>query len=74
VGRPRSADHRDCQSGKIITWLAFRQAPVGLDTPLAEDSTGSWFERFVFLPYIVFVVLVSLGAGLVVVAVLFSLK
>jgi hypothetical protein len=45
-----------------------------LDAPLAGDSNGSWFERFVFLPFMVFVVLASLVAGLVVLVVLFSLR
>jgi hypothetical protein len=49
-------------------------ARSNLDTPLAEDSTGSRFERLVFLPYIVFLVVVGIGSGLVVLAVLFSLK
>jgi hypothetical protein len=45
-----------------------------LDAPLAEDSTGGRFERFVVLPYIVFLVVVSVGAGLVALAVLLSLN
>jgi hypothetical protein len=50
------------------------RARSNLDAPLAEDSSGSRFERFAFLPYIVFLVIVGIGSGLVVLAVLFSLR
>jgi hypothetical protein len=45
-----------------------------LDTPLAEDSTGSRFERFVLTPYLVFAAAVALAAGVVTVVVLLTLR
>jgi hypothetical protein len=44
-----------------------------LETPLAEDDKGSWVDRFVVTPFVVAMVIVSVGAGIVVLAVLFSL-
>jgi hypothetical protein len=45
-----------------------------LDGRLAEDSDGSRFERFVFMPYMLFVVVVSLGAGVALIAWIFGLR
>ena len=45
-----------------------------LDAPLAEDATGSRFERFVLKPYLLVVVAISLLAGLAVIVMLLTLK
>ncbi len=45
-----------------------------LDAPLAEDSTGSRFERFVLAPYLVFVAAMALAAGVVTVVVLLTMR
>jgi hypothetical protein len=44
-----------------------------MDSPLAEDSTGSWFDWLIVTPFVWFMVVVSIRAGIVVLAVLFSL-
>jgi hypothetical protein len=44
-----------------------------LDTPLAEGSTDSWFERFVLMPYLVFAAVVAFAAGVIAIVVLLSL-
>jgi hypothetical protein len=44
-----------------------------LDTPLADDATGSRFERFVFAPLIALAVIGGLAGAIVVIALLFSL-
>ena len=48
-------------------------ARQSLDTPLTEDTTGGWFDRLVVTPLVVALVVVSVGAGIAVLAVLFSL-
>ncbi len=43
------------------------------DSPLSEGSTGGWLDRLVVTPLVFLLVLVSIGAGIVVLAVVFSL-
>lgn len=45
-----------------------------LDAPLAEDATGNWFDRLIVTPFVMLMVVVSIGAGIVVIAVLFSVQ
>jgi hypothetical protein len=45
-----------------------------LERPLAEDSTGSWFERYAIMPYVLLGAILAFASGLVVIAMLSSLK